>query len=69
MADTMDAALGNYGVFMQQYTHDAEVALAWYKKANGIPSPSSSDTDSPWFILILNKVMFWSSKFKVTIYV
>jgi hypothetical protein len=47
MADVMDAALANHRVFMQWCAHDAEVALTQYRKANGIPSPSNSDTYSP----------------------
>jgi hypothetical protein len=47
MADVVDVALANCGVFTWQHAHDAKVALAWYNKANGIPSPSSSDTYSP----------------------
>jgi hypothetical protein len=43
MVGAMDATLANCGVFMQWHTHDAKVALAWYKKANGVPSPSNSD--------------------------
>ncbi len=45
MADVMDVTLANRGVFTRQHTHDAEVALVWYKRANGIPSPFGSDTN------------------------
>jgi hypothetical protein len=43
MTNVVDATLANYEVFMWRYVHDAEVASMWYKKANGIPSPSGSD--------------------------
>jgi hypothetical protein len=44
MVDVMDVALANREVFTQWHTHDAEVASMQYKKANGTPSPFSSDT-------------------------
>jgi hypothetical protein len=47
VANVVDATLTNHEVFMQCHTHDIEVALVWYRKANGIPSPFSSDTNSP----------------------
>ncbi len=47
MVDVVDTTLANRGVYMQQYAHDAKVALAWYKNANGIPSPFSNDTYNP----------------------
>jgi hypothetical protein len=47
--NVVDATLANCGVFMRQHAHDVEVASTWYMKANGIPSPSSSDIDSPLF--------------------
>jgi hypothetical protein len=47
MADVVETTLANHGVFMCQHAHDVEVALTRYKKANGIPSPFSSDTYSP----------------------
>ncbi len=47
MANAMDATLANQGVFMQWHTHNVEVALARCRRANGIPSRSSSDIDSP----------------------
>ncbi len=47
MVDVMDATLANHEVFTQCHAHDTKVASAWYKRANGIPSPSNSDTDSP----------------------
>jgi len=39
MANAMDVALANCGVFTWQHAHDVEVALVQYKKANGIASP------------------------------
>jgi hypothetical protein len=47
VVDVVDVALANRGVFMRQHTHDAEVSLAQYKKANGIPSPFDNDINSP----------------------
>jgi hypothetical protein len=47
VTDVVDATFANCGVFTQQHTHDAEVASVQYKRANGIPSPSSNDTYSP----------------------
>jgi len=46
MANAMDATLANHEVFMQCRAHDVKVALTWYNKANGIPSPYSNDTNS-----------------------
>jgi hypothetical protein len=43
----IDVVLASHRVFMQRHTHDAKVASAWYKKANGIPSPFDNDTYSP----------------------
>jgi hypothetical protein len=43
VVDIMHATLANLMVFMQRHGKDAKVTLAWYKKANGIPSPSDSD--------------------------
>ncbi len=37
-------ALANGGVFT--HAQDAKVASMWYRRANGIPSPSNSDTNS-----------------------
>jgi hypothetical protein len=47
VVDVVDATLTNHGVFTTWYAHDAKVASVWYKRANVIPSPSSSDTNSP----------------------
>jgi len=47
VADVMDVTLANHGVFMQWHAHDAEVTSVWYKKANGIPSIFSNETNSP----------------------
>jgi hypothetical protein len=47
VANVVDTTLVNRMVFMRWYAHDADVALMWYRKANGIPSPSSTDIDSP----------------------
>jgi hypothetical protein len=47
MADVMDVTFTNHEVFTQHHTHDAKVASVWYKRANGIPSPSNNHTDSP----------------------
>ncbi len=47
MANVVDATLANCGVFMQLHTPNVEAASIWYMKANGIPSPSCSDIDSP----------------------
>jgi hypothetical protein len=44
VANVIDATLANHGVFTQWHAHDAEVALTWYRRANGIPSTSSNDT-------------------------
>ncbi len=68
VGNIVDTTLAYHGVFTQQHAHDAKVSLAWYMKANGIPSPSSSDTFSPYFILVLIRVLFWCSGFKVAIY-
>ncbi len=68
MADAIDATLANHEVFMQRHAHDAKVASPWYKKADRIPSLSNSDTDSPYFIPLLIKVLFWSSGFRVATY-
>ncbi len=45
MVDVVDATLTKCGVFMQGHAYDAEVALTQYKKVNGIPFPSNSDTN------------------------
>jgi len=42
VVDAMDTSLANCKVFTQWYAHDAEVALAQYMRANGIPSPFDS---------------------------
>ncbi len=47
LANVMEATLANHGVFTHWHAQDAKVALTQYKKANGIPSPSNSDIDSP----------------------
>jgi hypothetical protein len=47
VVDVVDATLANHGIFTRWYAHDAKVASTWYMRANGIPSPSNSDTDSP----------------------
>jgi hypothetical protein len=47
MADVVDTTLVNCGVFIERHAHDVKVALAWYKGANGIASPSSSDIYNP----------------------
>jgi hypothetical protein len=43
----VDATLANCGVFTRQHAHDVEVASMRYMRANGIPSPSNSDINSP----------------------
>ncbi len=68
MVDVVDVALANHGVFMWWHTHDAKVASTWYKRANGIQSPSNSDIDNPYFTTILIKVLFWSLGFRAAIY-
>jgi hypothetical protein len=45
VVDIVDATLTNCEVFTQWHAHDAKVAPAWYRRANGIPSPSSNDID------------------------
>jgi hypothetical protein len=45
VADVVDATLINHGIFTRQHAHDAKVASTQYRRANGIPSPSSSDID------------------------
>jgi hypothetical protein len=65
VANDVDTRLANCKVFTQRHAHDTKVASTRYKRANGIPSPFSSDT---WLILVLIKVLFWFSGFKVTIY-
>ncbi len=47
VANVMEATLANHKVFTHQHAQDAEVTSAQYKKANGIPSPFSNDTDNP----------------------
>ncbi len=47
VADVVDITLANRGVFTRWHAHDAEVASTRYRKVNGIPSPSSSDTNNP----------------------
>jgi len=47
MVDVMDVALTNHGDFMRWHTHDAKVSSMRDKKANRIPSPFDSDTNSP----------------------
>jgi len=44
MPDVVDATLAIHRVFTRWCAHNAEVALMQYMRANGIPSPSSSDT-------------------------
>jgi len=44
MLDVVDVALAIHGVFTGLCAHNAEVALTEYRRANGIPSPSSNDT-------------------------
>ncbi len=58
MVDVMEVALADRGVFMCWHAKDAEVALTWYRKGNGIPSPSNNDTNSPKFMPILIRVLF-----------
>jgi hypothetical protein len=43
VANVVDVALANYGVFMWRHTHNVKVTSAWYRKANGILSPSNND--------------------------
>jgi hypothetical protein len=45
MVDVVDVVLANRKVFTQQHTQDVEVALVWYKKANGIASSFNNDTN------------------------
>jgi hypothetical protein len=45
MANVVDATLINHEVFTRQHAHDAKVASTQYRRANGIPSPFSSDID------------------------
>jgi hypothetical protein len=47
VVDVMDVTLANCGVFTQWHAPNAGVGSTQYKRANGIPSPSGSDTDSP----------------------
>jgi len=47
VADVVDVTLANRGVFTRRDAHDAKVASTQYKRANGIPSTSGSDTNSP----------------------
>jgi hypothetical protein len=47
VADAMEATLVNHRVFMYQHAHDAKVTSTGYRRANGIPSPSSNDIDNP----------------------
>jgi predicted metal-binding protein len=47
VAHVVDVAFANCGVFMGQHTHDAKVSLIQHKVANGIPSPSDNDINSP----------------------
>jgi len=47
VVDVMEAALANHGVFTCWHAQDAKVTSTQYRRANGIPSPSSSDIDSP----------------------
>jgi hypothetical protein len=44
VVDVVDTTLTNCKVFTQWHAHDVEVALARYKRGNGIPSLSSNDT-------------------------
>jgi len=46
VADVMDVTLANHEVFTWWHAHDEEVASSHYKRANGFPSPSSSDINS-----------------------
>jgi len=47
VANVMDVTLANHEVFAWWHTHDVKVALVWYKKADGIPSSSNIDINSP----------------------
>ncbi len=47
VANVVEATLANHTIFMHWHAHDAKVASTWYKKANGIPSPFSNDTNNP----------------------
>jgi len=47
VANFVDATMANHMIFTQCHTHDAKVALARYRRANEIPSPSSNDIDCP----------------------
>jgi hypothetical protein len=47
VVDVMDVTLANCRIFMWQHAHDAEVTPMQYRRANGIPSPFNSDTNSP----------------------
>jgi len=68
MINVVNITLANRKVFMQRHANDPKVASTWYKRANGIPSPFGNDIDSPWFIPLLIRVLFWSLGFNVTIY-
>jgi hypothetical protein len=46
MANVVEVALVNCGVFTHWHTYDVKVAQVWYKRANGIPSPSNNYIDS-----------------------
>jgi hypothetical protein len=39
VVDVMEVALADRGVFMCWHAKDAEVALTWYRKGNGIHPP------------------------------
>jgi hypothetical protein len=47
VVDVMEATLANHKVFTRWHAQAVEVTSTQYKKANGIPSPPSSDIDSP----------------------
>jgi hypothetical protein len=47
VADVVEARLANRKVFTRRHTQDAKVASTQYKRANGIPSSSNSDINSP----------------------
>jgi hypothetical protein len=53
VANVVDTTLANCWVFMRQHAHDAKVASAQYKRANGIPSPSNSDIGGVLFVPII----------------
>jgi len=58
MIDVVKASLANQHFFMHEHAQHAQVVVTWYRKANGISSPSSIGINNPYIYPILIRGLF-----------